>query len=102
MNHLHIQQAQFLPSLFQERLSSLKAGLLTWQDHLNRLERLSKEFEVTRQTVEESFEDADKHLKTPLPTENEKINEDLRLCQVFFHNLIKNSIHEINISFSSS
>ena len=80
----------------------MKAGLLTWQDHLNRLEKLSKEFEVTRQTVEESFEDADKHLKTPLPTENEKINEDLRICQVFLHNLIKNSIHEINISFSSS
>ena len=64
----------------------MKAGLLTWQDHLNRLEKLSKEFEVTRQTVEESFEDADKHLKTPLPTENEKINEDLRICQVFLHN----------------
>ena len=62
----------------------MKAGLLTWQDHLTRLERLSKEFETTRKIVEESFEDSDIHLKTTLPSENDKITEDLRICQVHY------------------
>ena len=67
---------------FQERISSLKAGLKTWLDHLNRLQRLAAEYQTKVAQLSRGVDAADKHLETDRPKGADQVAQDIRICQV--------------------
>ena len=66
----------------QERLSSLKAGLRTWLDHLNRLKSLVAEFESKTETVSSIIKKAQEHVDQPYPELAVNVENDLQMSQV--------------------
>ena len=72
---------------FQERLSSLKAGLLTWLDHLKRLEQLSSECKVMKENIESDLKQPEDHLATPLPVITPEVTRDIETCTTLLSQL---------------
>ena len=69
---------------FQERLSSLKAALRTWLDHLNRVRRLADEYTTLSDQLTAVVENARNHLDTPFPVGGtaEAVEDDLQISKV--------------------
>ena len=68
--------------MFQERMSSLKAGLLTWMDHLQRIEELSSNCENLSKHIDDQLETYDAHIESPLPVLSDHVLADVQICQV--------------------
>ena len=65
----------------QDRVSSLQAGLLTWRDHLHRLERLAGQCRQQEETAGVVMDEQTEVVSAPLPDTSEAAAVDLRLCQ---------------------
>ena len=72
---------------FQERLSSLKAGLLTWNDHLKRLEQLSTECKDLKEKIEGDLKHPEDHLNTAIPVNISEVSRDREICTALLTNL---------------
>ena len=68
--------------MFQERLSSLKAGLLTWMDHLQRIEELSANCENLSKHIDDQLATYDAHIESLLPVLSDHVLADVQICQV--------------------
>merc|ERR1712079_50032 len=64
----------------QERLSSLKAGLLTWMDHLQRIEELSANCENLSKHIDDQLATYDAHIESLLPVLSDVL-ADVLICQ---------------------
>ena len=73
--------------LFQERLSSLKAGLLTWKDHLKRLEQLSTECKDLKQKIEGDLKQPEDHLITAISVFIPEVSKDKETCTALLTDL---------------
>eukprot|EP00092_Neocalanus_flemingeri_P025196 GFUD01027327.1.p1 GENE.GFUD01027327.1~~GFUD01027327.1.p1 ORF type:complete len:2646 (+),score=708.19 GFUD01027327.1:241-8178(+) len=71
----------------QERISSLRAGLRTWRDHLQRIQRLATECENKEQKASEAMDEPKEILDTPIPQETGPAQRDLLLCKASTANL---------------
>merc|ERR1712045_58256 len=71
----------------QERLSSLKAGLLTWNDHLKRLEQLSTECKDLKEKIEGDLKHPEDHLNTAIPVNIPEVSRDRETCTGLLTNL---------------
>ena len=69
---------------YQERISSLKAGLKTWLDHLNRLKRLAVEYGIKCEQLTKIIENTRNHVDSKFPVSEGKIAEDIVVCKVIF------------------
>ena len=65
----------------QERLSSLKAGLLTWSHHLSRLHQLAGQTDQLERAVSQEFEAPALLLDSELPPDREAARAELELCR---------------------
>ena len=72
---------------FQERLSSLKAGLLTWKDHLKRLEQLSTECKDLKEKIKGDLKHPEDHLTTAIPVNIPEVSRDRETCTALLTNL---------------
>ena len=68
--------------MFQERMSSLKAGLLTWMDHLQRIEELSSNCENLIKHMDDQLATYDAHIESPQPVLSDHVLADVQICQV--------------------
>ena len=68
--------------MIQERLSSLKAGLLTWMDHLQRIEELSANCENLSKHIDDQLATYDAHIESLLPVLSDHVLADVQICQV--------------------
>ena len=66
----------------QERISSLRAGLRTWKDHLLRVQRLASECDEKEKKALQAMEEPKTILDTPIPEESTSAQRDLLLCKV--------------------
>ena len=67
----------------QERLSSLKAGLRTWLDHLNRLKTRVADYEAQTADIATVIAAAQDHVDQPYPPELAvNVENDLQISQV--------------------
>ena len=66
----------------QERISSLRAGLRTWKDHLHRVQRLASECDEKEEKALQAMEKPKEILDTPIPKEVDSAQRDLLLCKV--------------------
>ena len=66
----------------QERISSLKAGLKTWMDHLERISRLSGQYEELVGEVQTTVGKHEGLVEGELPTNSYIVKEEMRKCQV--------------------
>ena len=73
--------------LFQERLSSLKAGLLTWKDHLKRLEQLSTECKDLKQKIEGDLKQPEDHLTKAISVFIPEVSKDKETCTALLTDL---------------
>merc|ERR1712106_990664 len=71
----------------QERISSLRAGLRTWKDHLLRVQRLASECDDKEKKALQAMEEPKDILDTPIPEETGPAQQDLILCKVSTVNL---------------
>ncbi len=71
-------------TLLQERISSLKAGLRTWEDHLVRVQGLREEFQRELLEMEQDLEDIGTSMedKTVEEAPSRTLQEQLLECQV--------------------
>ena len=65
----------------QERLSSLKAGLLTWSDHLARLDHLAAQTDQLEREISEELEEPSALVDSDLPTAREEARAELAQCR---------------------
>jgi len=65
----------------QERISSLRAGLRTWKDHLHRVQRLASECDEKEEKALQAMEKPKEILDTPIPKEVDSAQRDLLLCK---------------------
>ena len=63
---------------FQERLSSVRAGLLTWSDHLNRLDLLKAEEQRLSAQISQQMESPARLVETDLPTDRDGDHHTVR------------------------
>merc|ERR1711915_528214 len=71
----------------QERISSLRAGLRTWMDHLLRVQRLASECDEKENNALTEMDKPMEILALPIPRDEEAAQRDLRLCQTSTTNL---------------
>ena len=71
----------------QERISSLQAGLRTWQDHLHRLQRLASQCKEQEGQATEVMDDQAKVVIAPLPDSAVAADEDFRRCEAALQRL---------------
>merc|ERR1712079_706996 len=71
----------------QERLSSLKAGLLTWMDHLQRIEELSANCENLSKHIDDQLATYDAHIESLLPVLSDHVLADVQICQENIHHI---------------
>merc|ERR1712106_114183 len=71
----------------QERISSLRAGLRTWKDHLLRVRRLASECDEKEKKALQAMEEPKDILDTPIPEDTGPAQQDLILCKVSTVNL---------------
>jgi len=71
----------------KDRISSLRAGLRTWMDHLLRVQRLATECEEKEQKATQAMEEPQEILETPIPEEPNQVERDLLLCKASTANL---------------
>ena len=71
----------------QERISSLKAGLKTWMDHLERISRLSGQYEELVGEVQTTVGKHEGLVEGELPTNCYVVKEEMRKCQVGIMNV---------------
>merc|ERR1711915_373036 len=71
----------------QERISSLRAGLRTWMDHLLRVQRLASECDEKEKNALKEMDKPKEILALPIPRDEEAAQRDLRLCQTSTTNL---------------
>lgn len=69
--------------ILQERLSSLKAGLLTWLDHLLRIQQKAENYEVLMKKIQIVLDEPEKHIQTSLPSSPQNIEKEENLCKVY-------------------
>ena len=65
----------------QERLSSLKAGLLTWSDHLVRLDHLVGQTEQLEREISQELQEPTVLADSALPTDREQARAELVMCR---------------------
>merc|ERR1712098_141732 len=65
----------------QERLSSLRAGLRTWADHLARVARLAAECEEHENRIGEALEEPRTLLDTLMPGSQDLMQQDIEQCK---------------------
>ena len=71
----------------QERISSLQAGLRTWQDHLHRLQRLASECKEQEGQAAAVMDEQAKVVMAPLPDSAQAADVDFRLCEAALQRL---------------
>merc|ERR1712130_248167 len=71
----------------QERISSLQAGLRTWQDHLHRLQRLASECKEQEGRAAAVMDEQTKVVMAPLPDSAQAADTDFRLCEAALQRL---------------
>ena len=71
----------------QERISSLQAGLRTWQDHLHRLQRLASECKEQEGQAAAVMDEQAKVVMAPLPDSAVAADEDFRRCEAALQRL---------------
>ncbi|XP_023348442.1 uncharacterized protein LOC111717154 isoform X2 [Eurytemora carolleeae] len=76
---------------YQERISSLKAGLKTWLDHLNRIKRLAVEYGIKCEQLTKIIVNARNHMDSDLPETKEGIAEDIVMCKELLDKLMDGS-----------
>ena len=59
----------------------MRAGLLTWQDHLVRLETLSIQSQQMTTLIKQKMHQVEEHLNTDIPQEQQAIEKDLEICE---------------------
>ena len=59
----------------------MRAGLLTWQDHLARLETLSIQSQQMTTLIKQKMQQVEEHLNSDIPQEQQAIEKDLEICE---------------------
>lgn len=89
----------------QERISSLRAGLLTWQDHLRRVTQLLAEAEQLAAAGSAAMENPRQLVETALPGDMGSVHADLlmsKVCVACSRTLVKNSVlHTYYVLYST-
>ena len=67
---------------YHERISSLRAGLRTWLDHISRLRRLAAEYGTLCDQLTTTLENARSQADKPVPDQADLLAEDIQLTEV--------------------
>ena len=90
---------------YHERISSLRAGLRTWLDHISRLRRLAAEYGTLCDQLTTTLENARSQADKPVPDQADLLAEDIQLTEVsclwFIFVLRGSGRDEITMQFAS-